>query len=199
MPPASTSWSTRRSRGSTPRAGGEHVRRIDDPSQARPMTTGPLPLALARRPVRRVDLRSRAWPSSPPAAAASPAASSTRASPRSTATAPAGWSASTRLASWPRRTVGLRRRAGGRVRRRSDSPTPSSSCSRASRSNGANETRAALAFAGERRGVAAWLAAPAPSGALEFVSADATFAIAGLSKSSGRDVRRHAGDRARRG
>jgi hypothetical protein len=48
--------------------------------------------------------------------------------------------------------------------------------------NGTNETRATLAFAGERRGVAAWLAAPAPSGALEFVSAGASFAVAGLSK-----------------
>jgi hypothetical protein len=49
--------------------------------------------------------------------------------------------------------------------------------------NGVNETRATLAFAGERRGAAAWLAAPAPSGALEFVSAGASFAVAGLSKS----------------
>jgi ferric-dicitrate binding protein FerR (iron transport regulator) len=48
--------------------------------------------------------------------------------------------------------------------------------------NGANETRATLAFAGERRGAAAWLASPAPSGALEFVSSGASFAVAGLSK-----------------
>ena len=49
--------------------------------------------------------------------------------------------------------------------------------------NGANETRATLVFASQRRGAAAWLAAPAPSGALEFVSANATLVIAGLSKS----------------
>ncbi len=52
-------------------------------------------------------------------------------------------------------------------------------------SRGAGEQgahRAELAFAGERHGVAAWLAEPAPSGALEFVSADAQVAIAGLTK-----------------
>jgi hypothetical protein len=49
--------------------------------------------------------------------------------------------------------------------------------------NGANETRATLVFASQRRGAAAWLAAPAPSGALEFVSANAAFVVAGLSKS----------------
>ena len=49
--------------------------------------------------------------------------------------------------------------------------------------NGANETRASLVFAAQRRGAAAWLAAPAPSGALEFISANATLVIAGLSKS----------------
>jgi len=48
--------------------------------------------------------------------------------------------------------------------------------------DGTNETRAALGFAGARRGVAAWLAAPAPSGALEFVSPNASFAVAGVSK-----------------
>jgi hypothetical protein len=49
--------------------------------------------------------------------------------------------------------------------------------------DGATETRVTLAFAGERQGAAAWLAAPAPSGALEFVSSGASFAVAGLSKS----------------
>jgi len=48
--------------------------------------------------------------------------------------------------------------------------------------DGATETRAALAFASERRGAMAWLAAPAPSGALEFVSSRASFAVAGISK-----------------
>jgi hypothetical protein len=47
---------------------------------------------------------------------------------------------------------------------------------------GATETRAALAFAGARRGAVAWLAAPAPSGALEFVSPAASFVVAGISK-----------------
>ncbi|MCM2268999.1 MAG: FecR domain-containing protein [Thermoanaerobaculia bacterium] len=47
---------------------------------------------------------------------------------------------------------------------------------------GATETRAALAFAGARRGAVAWLAAPAPSGALEFVSPAASLVVAGISK-----------------
>ena len=47
---------------------------------------------------------------------------------------------------------------------------------------GVSETRAALAFAGARRGAVAWLAAPAPSGALEFVSPAASFVVAGISK-----------------
>jgi len=40
------------------------------------------------------------------------------------------------------------------------------------------QTEALLSFAGERRGVAAWLADPAPMGALDFVSAEATLATA---------------------
>jgi len=47
---------------------------------------------------------------------------------------------------------------------------------------GATEMRAALAFAGSRRGAVAWLAAPAPSGALEFVSPAASLVVAGISK-----------------
>lgn len=43
---------------------------------------------------------------------------------------------------------------------------------------GAAETRAALIFNGQRTGVASWLAAPAPLGALDFVSPQATLAWA---------------------
>jgi len=43
---------------------------------------------------------------------------------------------------------------------------------------GTAETRAALIFKGQRTGVASWLAAPAPLGALDFVSPQATLAWA---------------------
>lgn len=51
------------------------------------------------------------------------------------------------------------------------------------RSSGETSTgRAALTFGAERRGLAAWLAAPAPMGALSFVSSSATGAIAFVTK-----------------
>lgn len=47
---------------------------------------------------------------------------------------------------------------------------------------GAAETRAALIFKGQRTGVASWLAAPAPLGALDFVSPEATLVWAAAVK-----------------
>ena len=47
---------------------------------------------------------------------------------------------------------------------------------------GAAETRAAVIFNGERTGVASWLAAPAPLGALDFISPQATLAWAAAVK-----------------
>lgn len=49
-------------------------------------------------------------------------------------------------------------------------------------SNGAPRNHLNLQFAGTRQRVASWLAAPAPIGSLDFVSPNATFAVAGLSK-----------------
>jgi hypothetical protein len=47
---------------------------------------------------------------------------------------------------------------------------------------GAAETRAALIFNGQRTGVASWLAAPAPLGALDFISPEATLVWAAAVK-----------------
>lgn len=48
---------------------------------------------------------------------------------------------------------------------------------------GQTENRAALTFQGERKGIASWLAAPGPMGALDFVSPDAGFAASAVVKS----------------
>jgi len=42
---------------------------------------------------------------------------------------------------------------------------------------GKTENRAVMTFAHQRRGIAAWLAAPAPMGAVDFVSPDASFVV----------------------
>ncbi len=47
---------------------------------------------------------------------------------------------------------------------------------------------AVLAFDGPRRGIASWLEAPAPMGSLDFVSPDANFVSAGLTKDPGQVV-----------
>ena len=48
--------------------------------------------------------------------------------------------------------------------------------------NGAQDNRMLLDFSGQRRGIAAWLAPPAPMGSLDFVSQNAAVAIAFVAK-----------------
>lgn len=48
--------------------------------------------------------------------------------------------------------------------------------------NGKSDNRASVSFAGERHGLASWLAAPAPIGSLEFISPDARVASAAVVK-----------------
>jgi len=48
--------------------------------------------------------------------------------------------------------------------------------------DGSTVHRARLDFRGERRGIASWLAAPAPAGAIDFVSGEAALAVAGVVK-----------------
>jgi hypothetical protein len=48
--------------------------------------------------------------------------------------------------------------------------------------NGTPDNRMVIDFAGERRGMASWLAAPAPMGSLEFVSRSASVAVAFVGK-----------------
>jgi hypothetical protein len=48
--------------------------------------------------------------------------------------------------------------------------------------NGAQDNRMLLDFSGQRRGIASWLAAPAPMGSLDFVSQNAAVAIAFVAK-----------------
>ncbi len=52
--------------------------------------------------------------------------------------------------------------------------------------NGRVENSAELTFAQPRRSIASWLAAPAPMRVLNYISADATFAVAALAKNPGR-------------
>jgi hypothetical protein len=48
--------------------------------------------------------------------------------------------------------------------------------------NGAQDNRMLLDFSGQRRGIASWLAAPAPMGSLDFVSQNAAAAVAFIAK-----------------
>jgi hypothetical protein len=48
--------------------------------------------------------------------------------------------------------------------------------------NGAQDNRMSLDFSGQRRGIASWLAAPAPMGSLDFVSQNAAVAVAFVAK-----------------